>query len=93
MYRTTAIRLRRVALVSALTIGASGGALAGTTSIINTGTNAPLSASANTHGLTSTSKAAHPVASAAVPTAVHQATATVAVTSPSGTVSKGATDS
>jgi hypothetical protein len=93
MYRTTANRLRRIAIASALTIGASGGALAGTLTVLGTGTNGPVSAAAISHTTSSSSKASHTVVATAVPVVVSQATATSATTSPSGTVSTKTLDS
>jgi hypothetical protein len=93
MYRTTANRLRRIAVASALTIGASGGALAATLTVLGTGANVPVSTAAVAHVASSSSEASRAVVATPLPVTASRTSATAAITGPSGTVSTDALDS
>ena len=88
MYRTTANRLRRIAVVSALTVSASGGVLAGTLAVVNTGGSNAVNATATSNLASNSVKSAHATTTKSIPVAASQLVSTVAVTSPSGTVSR-----
>jgi hypothetical protein len=93
VYRTTANRLRRIAVTSALTVGASGGAFAATLTIFGTGSNGTAISTAIPQATTTSSKTTHAVVATTVPVAVTNSTAASAITSPSGTVSPRESDS
>jgi len=85
VYRTTANRLRRIATASALTLGAAGGVVASTLTLVGTGAGASTAAiapvtSSTTVATSTPIKASH---TAGVPTAITSPSTSVAALSAS----------